>query len=160
MTTRRGAIAALGLAAVSGGGEGGTMNERLARNERFARLGLRLALGTAFLSAVASRFGLWGARSGHWSGFLKYAAEVNWYLPANLIPAVAVASTVCELVFGLALVAGWRVRWAAHGSAALLMMFALAMASGDPKSPFDYSVFTASMGALLLGSTDQMEKTK
>jgi uncharacterized membrane protein YphA (DoxX/SURF4 family) len=85
---------------------------------------------------------------------------VNWYLPARLIPAVAVMATTFELTFGLALVAGWRVRWAAYGSAALLMMFALAMASGDAKSPFDYSVFTASMGALLLGSTDQMEKTK
>jgi putative oxidoreductase len=104
--------------------------------------------------------GLWGARSAHWSGFLKYAAEVNWYLPANLIPAVAVVSTACELGFGLALVGGWRVRWAAYGRAALLMMCALAMASGDPKSPFDYSVFTASMGALLLGCTARKEETK
>jgi uncharacterized membrane protein YphA (DoxX/SURF4 family) len=129
-------------------------------NERLGRLGLRLAQGTAFLSAVASRFGLWGARSGHWSGLLKYAAEVNWFLPSGMIPAVAVASTTLELAFGLALVVGWKVRWAAYGSAALLMLFALAMGSGDAKSPFDYSVFTASMGALLLGSTDRKEETK
>jgi hypothetical protein len=58
----------------------------------------------------------------------------------------------------LALVSGWRARWAAYGNAALLMIFALAMASGDPKSPFDYSVFTASMGALLLGCIDDLKE--
>jgi putative oxidoreductase len=134
------------------------MNVRFPPDVRFARTGLRLALGTAYLSAVASRFGLWGSRGGNWTGFLKYAAEVNWYLPPQFIPAVAVLATVLETAFGLALVAGWRVRWAAFGSAALLLIFALAMASGDPKSPFDYSVFTASMGALLLGCTDNLKE--
>jgi hypothetical protein len=45
--------------------------------------------------------------------------------------------------FGLALFAGFQIRNAALGSAGLLTLFALAMFSGDPKSPFDYSVFSA-----------------
>jgi len=120
-----------------------------------ARTGLRLALGTAFLSAVASRLGLWGHYGSDWASFLKYAAQVNWYLPASLIPTIAVISTVLELTFGFLLVLRWRVRWAAFGSAGLLLLFALAMASGDPKSPFDYSVFTAAFGALTLATTER-----
>ncbi len=75
------------------------MNARFPSNVRLASRGLRLALGTAFLSAVAGRFGLWGARCGNWRGFLQYAAEVNWYLPAKLIPVVAVAATALELTY-------------------------------------------------------------
>ena len=113
------------------------------RLARFAHVGLRLALGTAFLSAVAGRFGIWhmlGHAGGGWDGFIRYAAEVNWYLPKALIPVTAIAATICETTFGLCLVFGIKVRWAAFGSAILLMLFGLAMASGDPKSPFDYSV--------------------
>ncbi len=79
-----------------------------------------MALGTAFLSAVASGFGLWGARSSHWAGFLAYAGEVNWFLPAAVIPAVGVAATVFELTFGLLLVVGWQVRIASYGSAGIV----------------------------------------
>jgi uncharacterized membrane protein YphA (DoxX/SURF4 family) len=91
---------------------------------------------------VASRLGLWGKYGGDWARFVKYAGEVNWYLPAAMVPAVAVVATVFEAAFGLSLVSGWQVRRAAAGSAALLMLFALAMFSGDPKSPFDYSALT------------------
>ena len=96
-----------------------------------ARTGLRLALATAFLSSVFGRLGLWGHYSSGWASFVKYSASVNWYLPAPLVEPVTV-------------------RLAAFGSAALLMLFALAMFSGNPKSPFDYSVFTASFAALFL----------
>jgi uncharacterized membrane protein YphA (DoxX/SURF4 family) len=68
----------------------------------------------------------------------------------RLVPATAIAATTLEIAFGCLLVAGWQVRRAALGSFGLLTVFALAMASGDPKSPFDYSVFTAAFGALLL----------
>jgi uncharacterized membrane protein YphA (DoxX/SURF4 family) len=117
-----------------------------------ALTGLRIALGTAFLSAVAGRLGLWGKYGGHWAGFLKYTGEVNWFLPSSLIPAVAVSATVFETAFGVALVAGWQVRRMAAGAAGLLTLFALAMFSADPKSPFDYSVFTAAFGALTLAA--------
>lgn len=122
---------------------------------RIALVGLRWALGTAFLSAVASRFGWWGHYGSDWGHFLKYAGEVNWYLPSRMIPAVAMASTALETAFGCLLVIGWKIRPAAFGSAGLLAIFALAMASGDPKSPFDYSVFTAAFGALALATTER-----
>ena len=119
--------------------------------ERYARL----ALGAAFLSAVASRFGLWtGAPWAEaFARFVGYTAEVNAFMPAATIPWLAWAATAAEVTLGTALVVGFRVREAAMGSAVLLAVFGTAMAiSFGPKSPMDYSVFSASAGALLLAS--------
>ena len=113
----------------------------------------RLALGAAFLSGIASRFGWWGAGVGYggWANFVRYTAEVNAFMPAATIPFLAVAATVAELVLGVALVVGFRLRWTALASAALLALFGVAMAiSLGPKEPLDYSVFSACAAALLL----------
>jgi len=72
-------------------------------------------------------------------------------MPAAVIPFLAWAATVAETSLGVALIAGLRLRWVAVASAALLAVFGAAMAiSLGPKSPLDYSVFSASAGALLL----------
>jgi putative oxidoreductase len=121
--------------------------------ERFALIYARVALGTAFLSGVAERFGLWGERSSwkNFADFERYTAQVNSFMPAVTIPFLAWTATAAELSFGIALVAGFRVRWAALGSALLLTLFGTAMAiSFGIKSPLDYSVFSAAAGALLL----------
>ena len=113
----------------------------------------RLALGAAFLSGIASRFGWWGAGVGYgsWANFVKYTGEVNAFMPRATIPFLAVAATAAELLLGLALVVGYRLRWTALASAALLALFGLAMAiSFGPKEPLDYSVFSACAAALLL----------
>lgn len=113
----------------------------------------RVALGAAFLSGIASRFGLWGKDVGYgeFAHFMQYTAEVNSFMPAFTIPFLAWAATVAELALGLALIAGLWLRWTALGSALLLALFGTAMAvSLGLKSPLDYSVFSASAGALLL----------
>jgi hypothetical protein len=110
------------------------------RLERFGPVYARLAIGAAFLSAVASRFGIWDGEPGlsRFPGFIQYTAEVNAFMPAAVIPFLAWAATVAETSLALA-------------SAALLALFGTAMAiSLGPKSPLDYSVFSASAGALLL----------
>ena len=72
-------------------------------------------------------------------------------MPAWTIPFLAWAATAAEFSFGLALVLGIWLRWAALGSSVLLLLFAAAMAiSFGIKSPLDYSVFSASAGALVL----------
>ena len=124
------------------------------RLERAALHFARLALGAAFLSAVASRFGLWQGRLdlSRFAAFIQYTGEVNAFLPAALHPILAVAATLAELGLGLALVANFRLRWVAFGSAALLTLFGVAMAlSQGIKSPLDYSVFSAASAALHLG---------
>jgi uncharacterized membrane protein YphA (DoxX/SURF4 family) len=120
------------------------------------RLGVayaRVALGAAFVSAVADRFGLWGKYGGwrNFANFEKYTAQVNSFMPASTIPFLAWAATLAELLLGIALIFGIWTQWVARGSAVLLFLFGTAMAiSFGIKSPLDYSVFSASAGAFLL----------
>jgi uncharacterized membrane protein YphA (DoxX/SURF4 family) len=120
---------------------------------------LRLALGTAFLSAVADRFGLWGAFGqpnvawGDFAHFTAYTAKLNWFAPPTVIPAMAWLSTLAELLLGLALILGLFTRLAAILSGSLLLLFAIAMTvTLGIESPLNLSVFTASAGSFLLAS--------
>jgi thiosulfate dehydrogenase (quinone) large subunit len=121
---------------------------------------LRLALGITFLAAVTDRFGVWGAPGaphvswGDFAHFLRYAAQVNAFLPPALIPPVAWLATILETLLGLMLIVGVQTRLAALASGGLLGLFALAMtASMGVKSALNYSVFSASAGALLLATS-------
>lgn len=124
---------------------------------RGAALYLRLALASAFLSAVADRFGVWGLPGepgvawGDFDRFLAYAAFLVPFLPRAGVPVLGWVVTIAEVALAAALLIGFRVREAAAASAVLLLGFALGMVIGDGvKSPLDASVLTASAGALLL----------
>ena len=109
---------------------------------------LRLAMAATFLSAVGSRFGLWGSG---WRSFVAYTAEVNSFVPHTWAPMLAIAATALELTFAALLLIGLRTQRAALGASVLTLGFALAMAwSFGLKSPMDYSVFvdSAAMGLL------------
>jgi putative oxidoreductase len=76
---------------------------------------------------------------------------VNSFMPAVTIPFLAWAATAAELFLGVALILGIWPRGVALGTALLLALFGIAMAiSFGIKSPLDYSVFSASAGAVLL----------
>ncbi|HTV59846.1 MAG TPA: DoxX family protein [Verrucomicrobiae bacterium] len=124
------------------------------RWSQFATIYGRLALGAAFLSGIADRFGLYRGRNvgyGNFEGFVRYTAQVNSFMPASTIPFLAWAATAAEFSLGVLLIAGiWR-RPVAIASAILLVLFGTAMAiSFGIKSPLDYSVFSASSAAVLL----------
>jgi putative oxidoreductase len=128
------------------GGKLGSMDR-----EQWAMVYARVALGAAFLSAVASRFGLYGKESSGFKNFLAYTAQVNSFMPAATIPYLAWGATVAEISLGIALILGLWLRWTAMGAAVLLAIFGTAMAiSFGIKSPMDYSVFSASAAAALL----------
>ena len=113
----------------------------------------RFALGAAFLSAVAARFGIWGENTGpdSFKHFIEYTAEVNSFMPALTIPFLAWAATIAEAFLGITLLLGIWARFVALVAAGLLALFGTAMAiSFGIKSLLDYSVFSASAGALLL----------
>ena len=80
----------------------------------FSSVFLRFALGLSFLSAVADRFGLWGVSGqpnvawGNFSRFVDYTHTLTWYVPAGMVPTLAVISTGAEILFGLLLVIGWH----------------------------------------------------
>jgi uncharacterized membrane protein YphA (DoxX/SURF4 family) len=121
------------------------------------RLFARFALGASFLSAVADRFGLWGpygsknASWGNFDHFVQYTGEVMSMFPSSLTVSFAWAATVAETLFGILLIAGFKIRMASVFSGLLLMSFALGMVTGlGIKKPFDYSVFSAAAAAFLL----------
>jgi uncharacterized membrane protein YphA (DoxX/SURF4 family) len=140
-------------AAEQAGSRGNRSGKGITRADRWVPVYARFALGAAFLSAVASRFGLWDGTLDlkHFSAFLEYTAEVNSFMPPAVIPFIAWAATVAEASLGILLISGWWSRWVSLASAVLLAMFATAMAlSFGLKSPMDYSVFSASAAAALL----------
>jgi len=134
------------------------MNPRWTGLAKFSSVFLRLALGTSFLSAVADRFGIWGAYGqsnvscGNYARFVDYTAKLNWFLSAAMTPALALIATAAETLFGLLLILGWKTRITALLSGVLLTTFALTMTMAlGVKAPLNFSVFSAAGGALLLG---------
>lgn len=124
-----------------------------------ASLFLRITLFAAFVSAVADRFGLWGAPGapnvfwGDFAAFTSYTAFLNPWAPSWLVDIFAWAATILEVVFGIGLLVGWQTRIFAALSGALLLVFGLTMVFAlGIKAPLDYSVFTASAGAFLLAT--------
>lgn len=128
----------------------------------FAEVFLRVALAASYLSAVADRFGMWGAPGepgvawGAWDPFVEYVALLNWFAPAALHAPLGWVATIAEVIIAIGLLIGWKTRWFAIASGALLLVFAVTMtiATGI-KSPLDYSVFTAAAGSLLLAATQK-----
>ena len=79
-------------------------------------LGSRAALGVSFLLSVSDRLGFYGNLGergvswGTFERFLGYAAKVNAFAPAWMIPFLGTAATMLELLF-----AGTRTRAAVGG---------------------------------------------
>jgi uncharacterized membrane protein YphA (DoxX/SURF4 family) len=120
---------------------------------------LRCALGLSFLSAVADRFGWWGAFGqpnvawGNFARFVAYTGQLNWFMPEATYHTLAIAATVAETVLGLLLVLGWQTRIAALLSGAMLLVFAVTMTAAlGIKAPLTFGVFTAMGAAFLLAS--------
>jgi uncharacterized membrane protein YphA (DoxX/SURF4 family) len=126
-----------------------------------ATLLLRTGLGVGFLSAVADRFGLWGAFGqpnvewGNFSRFLGYTHTLIWYLPARMIPTMGGIATGAEILFGVLLLVGWHTRAAAVLSGLLLTTFGVAMTLAlGIKAPLNFAVLTGIGGALLLANCE------
>ena len=135
------------------------MNVGFGHSAGFSSVFLRLALSLSYLSAVADRFGWWGAFGqpnvawGDFARFVDYTAKLNWFLPQAAIPPLAVLVTVAETLFGVLLLVGWQTRIAALASGILLTIFAVVMTLAlGIKSPLNLSVFSAAGGSLLLAA--------
>lgn len=122
-----------------------------------AGLYLRLMLGFTLLSAVADRLGFWGAPGetgvawGNWDNFVAYTYQLNTFAGESMAETLAALATVSEIVLGIALILGYKTRWAALGTGILTLLFALAMTNAlGIKAPLDYSVFVDSAAGLLL----------
>lgn len=130
-------------------------------NSSAARAGLflRLVLGITMLSAVADRFGLWGAPGspnvawGNWANFVAYTQTLNAFAGKQLGSILAIFATAAEILLGLLLIIGFKTRLAALATGILMLLFAMAMTiSVSIKAPLDYSVFTSAGAAFLLSA--------
>ena len=124
------------------------------------QLFLRMSLGLGFLLPVLDRFGLLGAEGvngnawGNWPNFVSYTHSLMPYMPVSLATVMAFLATIAETVFGIALIAGYQTKWIAIGSAVLCSIFGCSMLLfAGWRSPFSYSVFTASGASALLACT-------
>ncbi|MFI4851042.1 MAG: DoxX family protein [Gimesia chilikensis] len=130
---------------------------------RFALYFVRFALAASFLSAVADRFGLWGAAGtgevawGEIQTFLGYTSLLLWFLPEPLVVFSGWTATILEIVLAVGLITGIQLRAVALGSCLLLLTFALCMTFGTgPEGPLSFSVWTASAASLLLATHPQL----
>lgn len=124
-----------------------------------AGLVLRVVLGITMLSAVADRFGLWGAPGspgvawGNWENFIAYTQTLNSFASKSVAGILGALATFFEIVFGVFLIIGFKTRIIALGTSVLMLFFAIAMATSSTiKAPFDYSVLTSTAAALLLSA--------
>lgn len=127
-------------------------------SNRYQQLFLRIALGTALLSAVSDRLGFWGANAawGNWENFEAYTRKLTFFLPPLLSRVSAYAATILETAFGILLIIGFKTRPTANLTGILLLIFALSMSvSLGVKSALDYSVWVGSAAAFLLARQRQ-----
>ena len=124
-----------------------------------AGLILRIVLGITMLSAVADRFGVWGAPGsnavawGNWENFVIYTQSLNSFANQATAEVLAGIATFFEVLLSLLLLFGFKTRLAALGTAFLMFFFAFAMSvSVSVKAPLDYSVWTSAAAALLLAN--------
>ncbi len=128
---------------------------------RWLAMLLRMFIGVEFLMAVGDRLGVFGAPGtpgvswGNFRNFTVYTGQVNAFLPAAVIPALAVIETIIEGVLGLAMLLGAGLRVTVWASSALLFAFAIAMTiSLGLASQFGYAVFVLGAGTWVRATAD------
>lgn len=109
------------------------------------------------LSAVGDRFGVFGGPGainvawGNWENFVAYSNQLNAYASPSFGQVLAVAATICEVLFSILLIIGYKTRLAAWGTCLLVLAFALTMTfSAGWRAPLSYSVWTTAAAAGLL----------
>ena len=122
-----------------------------------AQMVLRIALGIGFLLPVMDRTGLLGAPGtkgvawGDWKHFVDYTNTLMPFLNTPIANIMALVATLAELVFGICLIAGLKIREIALGAAVLTFSFGLCMAVFiGISAPFNYPVFVFTGAALVL----------
>ena len=125
------------------------------QQNKIIKIFLRIALSTAFLSAIFDRLGFWPKEVsawGNWENFLRYTHALLPWIPDDFVPFIGLLATILEVVFAICLLIGFKTELFAKLSGILLLCFALSMTfTTGLKAPLDYSVFTAAAAAFSLG---------
>ncbi|HEY4324645.1 MAG TPA: DoxX family protein [Mucilaginibacter sp.] len=125
------------------------------------QLVLRLALGIGFLMPVMDRLGLMGSYGsagvtwGDLSHFTDYTNTLVPFASRPIASVMALLATFAEVVFGICLIIGFRIKEAALGAGILTLLFGLCMGIFlSVGAPFSYPVFVFTGGALVLSGID------
>lgn len=124
---------------------------------------LRLALGIGFLLPVMDRFSLLGvpgsgAAWGDWRHFVDYTNSLMPFANRQIANIMSIIATLGELLFGVLLIIGYKIREAAIGAGLLTLCFGLSMAIFlGISAPFDYPVFVFTGAAFVLSGLDHFE---
>jgi len=121
---------------------------------------LRRSIAIGFLSAVASRLGLWGQYSSGWTNFTKYMGDLLYFIPSVLIAPLAIIVTFLETFIGITILLGLFNQLSAIMGGFLTLLFAVAMTiANGVKDPLDYSVFVFSAACFTLAYLDKTATT-
>lgn len=128
------------------------------------QLFLRIALSLGFIVPVMDRIGYLGANGsgkvswGDWQHFIDYTNSLLPFINrtgANIMGSIA---TIAEVIIGICLFAGIKIKLASIGAALITFTFAVCMigASGIG-APFQYPVFVFTGAALVLARLDNFK---
>src|SRR5436309_15654415 len=88
---------------------------------------------------------------GRFRSFRGYTGAVMSLFPSSLTVSFAWAATVAETLFGILLIAGFKIRMASVISGLLLLSFAMVMVTGiGIKTTFEYSFYSLAAADYLL----------
>lgn len=124
-----------------------------------AQILLRYAIGIGFLLPVLDRVGFFGPAGqnnvawGNWTNFIDYTHLLMPYLSLKSTAFFGFVATALEVLFGVLLLVGYKIKYVAFGSFGLTLIFALSMLFFlHFRAPFNYSVFVVSFSSLLLAA--------
>ena len=120
---------------------------------------LRVSLGIGFLLPVCDRLGFFGDAGdpnviwGDWKNFIAYTNVLMPYIDLATASYFGFVATVLEVLFGVLLIVGFKIKYAALGSFGLTLIFAFSMLFFlHIRAPFNYAVFVVSFSSLILST--------
>lgn len=123
---------------------------------------LRLAIGITFLTPVLDRLGILGAAGtgniewGNWENFINYTTTLMPFFDRPMVNVMGLIATVSEATIAIALIIGFKTKYAALGSSLLTLTFIIFMATSvGIQKPINFGVFTASAASFLLSRIQQ-----
>src|SRR5690606_26308516 len=124
-----------------------------------AQLLLRFSIGIGFLLPVLDRMGCFGGPGepnvfwGDWTSFIAYTHQLMPYINLSAAYYFGLVATILEVIFGICLLLGYKIKYVALGSFALTLIFALSMLFFlHVRAPFNFSVFVVSFSSLILST--------
>ncbi|WP_264538148.1 DoxX family protein [Flavobacterium sp. N1736] len=128
------------------------------------QLFLRIALSLGFILPVMDRIGYLGAPGsgkvawGDWQHFVDYTNTLLPFLNRTAANIMGFAASIAELVIGICLFIGFKIKLASIGAALITFTFAICMmATSGIGAPFQYPVFVFTGAALVLSGLDNFK---